>query len=199
MLATQGGDPEEIQTAVINCLNDHISTPGIKAEELPQCEAELLLINMRAKSVGETLDLVLTDPEDGERVEAKVSIPAIEIFVDEKFDTLVRLDDECFLQFRLPTMTTAEVIKQEDNEFDKTLNFLMSCLVSIHVGDEVYQRADTPESEMRDFLMELQSQDWNKINNIFFNRLPGLRAVVKGKKRNGVEFQTEVSGLATFL
>ena len=154
---------------------------------------------MRAKSVGETLDLVLTDPEDGERVEAKVSIPAIEIFVDEKFDTLVRLDDECFLQFRLPTMTTAEVIKQEDNEFDKTLNFLMSCLVSIHVGDEVYQRADTPESEMRDFLMELQSQDWNKINNIFFNRLPGLRAVVKGKKRNGVEFQTEVSGLATFL
>ena len=199
MLATQSGDTGEITSAVINCINDHIRTDGVRAEDIPQAEAELLLLSMRAKSVGESVDLIVTDPEDGERYDAKVNLTDITIQVDENYKDLIELNDGKFLKMKLPSMTALESINTDDNEFDTTINFLTACVLQIIDGDEVYNKTELSETEIKDFLLELETGDFNKISDQFFNRIPKLGTVVKAKRKDGSILEVPVEGLASFL
>ena len=59
-------DTKQITTAIKNILKDCISTRGIKVDELPTFDIEYIFLNIRGKSVGESIDLVVTCPDDGE-------------------------------------------------------------------------------------------------------------------------------------
>ena len=58
-------------------LKDCISTRGIKVEELPTFDIEYLFLNIRGKSVGEALDLIVTCPDDNE-----TTVP-VKVYIDE--------------------------------------------------------------------------------------------------------------------
>ena len=46
-------------------LKECVKTKGIKIDTLPSFDIEYLFLNIRAKSVGETIDLVVTCGDDG--------------------------------------------------------------------------------------------------------------------------------------
>ena len=199
MLASQTNDTAEITAAVVNCINDHIRTDGIKAEDLPQAEAELLLLNMRAKSVGETVDLVITDPQDQKTYDAKVNLTEITVTVDEEFTDLIELSDNKMLKMEVPGMTALGNIAEGDNDFDTTIKFLVACVSQIIDGEECINRQDISDEDITDFILDLDSGDFGKINDQFFNRIPKLSTIVKVKRADGTILEVPVEGIASFL
>lgn len=201
MLATQGGDPDELTAAVINTINDHVLTEGVKAEDLPQAETELVLLNMRAKSVGEKVELKVTDPEFPQQVyDVKVDLTEIKIAVDEDYKDLITLSDGTMVKLRLPGLLTMKgLIFEEENEFDNTLKVLARCIESVVVGEDVYNQAEMTEAEIVDFLLDLDTADFKKITEEFFAKMPSLKTIVEVKRKNGEMLRQEVEGLASFL
>ena len=93
VLALESGDVTQITNAIKAILKDCIST-RIKIDTLPTFDIEYLFLNIRAKSVGEALDLVVTCPDDNETtVPVKVFIDEIEVLQDEDHTT----DISCLL------------------------------------------------------------------------------------------------------
>ena len=199
MMATEGENIDEITAAVINCLNDHIRTSDVKAEDLPQAEAELLLLNMRAKSVGEKIQMTLTDPEDGQSYPTSIDLQKISIQTDPGFKELIELSNGVTLQLRLPGLTTLTNFDEKDNEFDQTMDILSRCVKSIVDGDECYMASDLNMNDIKEFLLDLESGDFKKITEQFFNKMPRLAHKVKVKKPDGKYLTVEVSGIASFL
>ena len=198
-MATEGENTDEITSAVINCLNDHIRTADVKAEDLPQAEAELLLLNMRAKSVGEKIQMSVTDPEDGKVYPATIDLQKISIQTDSGFSDLIELGNGATLQLRLPGLTTLTGLDEEKNEFDQTIEILAKCVKSIVIEEECLTASEVTIEEIRDFLLDLESGDFKLITEKFFNKMPKLAHKVKVKKPDGKFLTIEVSGIASFL
>ena len=201
MLATQSQDMGQIIDSVINVLNDNIKTDGINAEELPQAELELLLIQMRGKSVGEEIELNITDPEDGKVYPVSVDLTEITVETDKEFKDVVKLTDGTVIKFRLPTIRMTEVI-DTDNEFDSSMKIICDCVVSVVDGqnpEEVYSKEDVTEEELMDFFMSLSQKEFNIITDQFFSKIPKLSTVVSVPREGKEPMEVRVEGLANFL
>ena len=77
ILALESQDVKQITLAIKSVLKDCIITKGIKVEDLPSFDIEYIFLNVRGKSVGESIDLVVTCSDDG-----TTEVP-VKVFVDE--------------------------------------------------------------------------------------------------------------------
>ena len=88
ILAIESGDPKDITRAIKDVLKNCISTRGIKVDELPTFDIEYLFLNIRAKSVGESVELIVRCPDDGvTEVNATVYIDEIKVKKDKDHTT----------------------------------------------------------------------------------------------------------------
>ena len=60
ILALESQDIKQISNAVKSTLKSCVQTRGVKIDDLPSFDIEYIFLNVRAKSVGESLDLVIT-------------------------------------------------------------------------------------------------------------------------------------------
>ena len=63
ILALESEDTKQITNAIKNILKDCISTRGVKVDDLPTFDIEYIFLNIRGKSVGESVDLIITCPD----------------------------------------------------------------------------------------------------------------------------------------
>ena len=64
ILSLESEDRKQITSAVKQVLKECVLTKGIKVDQLPSFDIEYLFLNVRSKSVGETIDLVVTCGDD---------------------------------------------------------------------------------------------------------------------------------------
>ena len=62
IMALESENNEEITNAIIQILSDCISTKGVDVSKLSTFDIEYLFLNVRSKSVGETIDVNITCP-----------------------------------------------------------------------------------------------------------------------------------------
>ena len=199
MMATQGGSPEELASAVVNVINDHIRTEGVDARKLPQAETELLLLNMRAKSVGEEIELIVNDPDDGSKHEVTLSLNEIGIEIDKEFTDTIELSGKRMLKLNTPNINTASSIDPNASEFDSTIEVLVNCFSSISDEDETYAAEDLEKKDIEEFFLDLSSGDFKVITDKFFSKLPKLATTIKVPRAGKDDLEVQVEGLASFL
>ena len=76
ILALQSQDNAQITNAVKQVLKSCLVTRGVNVDKLPTFDIEYLFLNIRAKSIGESIKIVITCADDGE-----TEVP-VTIFVD---------------------------------------------------------------------------------------------------------------------
>ena len=82
VIALESEDTKQITNAIKTVIKNCILTKGIKVESLPTFDIEYLFLNIRGKSVGETVDVNIIAPDDGE-TEISVNIDLDEIKVQK--------------------------------------------------------------------------------------------------------------------
>ncbi len=98
ILALESQSTKEITNAIKQVLKDCIVTKGIKVEALPTFDIEYIFLNVRGKSVGESLDLIITCSDDGEtQVPVTVFIDQIKVEEDPEHKKDIQLDDDLVL------------------------------------------------------------------------------------------------------
>ena len=84
ILAIESNSMKDISRSIKDVLKNCILTKGVKIDDLPTFDIEYLFLNIRARSVGESIDLLITCPDDGEtKVESKIYIDEIEVKKDD--------------------------------------------------------------------------------------------------------------------
>ena len=81
VLAAESEDLDEISNAISNVLSNCVTSPAdFDPEKLALFDIEYLFLKARAKSVGESLKLLVTDPNDASyTVEHEVNIDTIKV------------------------------------------------------------------------------------------------------------------------
>lgn len=178
VMAMETEDVQHISEAVKNVLKNCILTKGIKVETLPTFDIEFIFLNIRAMSVGDEIEVNIICPDD-EKTEVPVTINVRDIKVekDSKHTNKIQIDENIIIQMKYPSLD--QFIKNNfdianSNDIDQTFDLIASCIDSICTEEEVISASDVTKKELLDFLDQMNSQQFKKIEE-FFETMPKLR------------------------
>tara|TARA_B100000530_G_scaffold4040_1_gene3349 strand:+ start:794 stop:1510 length:717 start_codon:yes stop_codon:yes gene_type:complete len=202
VIAMESNDIGDIARAVKQVLGQCILTKGTKIDKLSTFDIEYLFLNVRGKSVGETVDIKVTCPDDGvTTVPVTVDLDAIHVTFNPEHDKDIILDDKLKMRMKYPSLD--EFIKdnfQVDNVgFEQSIEMIASCVDMIYSEDETWTGADFTQKEMVDFLEGLGSKQFKELEK-FFTTMPKLTHEIKVKNpKTKKENTIKLEGLAAFF
>jgi hypothetical protein len=203
IIALESEDPKQIANAVKNVISNCILSKGIKVEDLSTFDIEYLFLNIRGKSVGETVDVLITCPDDETtQVPMSINLDEITVEVDPKHSRDIKLDDTLTLRMRYPSMT--EFIKNNFDSgdgvsVDDTFDLIISCIEQIYSEEESWTASDSTKKELLEFVEQLSSKQFKEVEK-FFETMPKLSHTIKVKNpKTGVESEVVLEGLSAFF
>lgn len=207
ILAMESEDPIEVTRAVKNVLKECVLTKGIKIDSLPSFDIEYLFLNIRAKSVGESVELLITCPDDGTtQVECSVNIQEIQVKIPEDHISEIKIDDSIVVKMKYPSLQ--EFI---DNNFNfskasnsketinKSFDIVASCIDMVYSKEESWSTSDVTKKEVVEWLETFDSNQFKGIEK-FFDTMPKLTHVMTVTNPNtGVDNEIVLEGLSSFF
>ena len=204
ILALEGGDNKSITNAVKKILKDCISTRGVKIEELPTFDIEYLFLNIRGKSVGESLDLIVTCPDDNKTtVPVKVYIDEIGIKINDQHKKDIVLNPNLTLRMKYPSMNEFIAnnfeISGDVDQLDQSFDIIASCIDMVYNDEESWAASDCTKKELKEWIQDLNSKQFKELET-FFETMPKLSHTLKVTNPNTkVESEIVLEGLASFF
>jgi hypothetical protein len=171
LLMATNGDAEQ----QISALNEviHACTFGkVNAEKLPAFDAEFLFLNIRAHSVGENVNIVMTCSCEAKQ-DAKLDVTAVKVDRPDNHTKTIDVDADVSIEMRYPTLTELSTM-QADTNIDSIINLIASSIDSIWQGEERYAAQDYSAAELIEFVESLSPAVLDKLEN-FFATMPVLR------------------------
>ena len=200
VLASESNDPEEITNAIVNVLQTCITSPAdLKVEELAIFDIEYLFLKARSKSVGEYINILVTDPSDDTyTTEHSINIDRIGIDKNPDHSPVIFLSEDVQIKMKYPGIEFfAEGINMTN--IATSIETISRCVESITSGDEVYHCVDTTRKEISEWLEGLTTEQFRKISN-FFVTMPKLRHTFTLTNENtGNDFRITLEGLSDFF
>lgn len=202
IIAQESQDSKQITDAVKTVITNCIITRGVKVDDLATFDIEYLFLNIRGKSVGETVDVLITCPDDEvTKVPVSINLEDIKVEVDKNHIRDIKLDETLILRMRYPSMK--EFIKTnfmgEDLSIDDTFNLICSCIDQVYNEEESWTSSDCSKKELSEFIEQLSSKQFKEVEK-FFQTMPKLSYKLKIKNPNtNVESEVVLEGLTSFF
>ena len=202
IMALETEDQKQITTAIIQILTACIMTRSVKLNELATFDIEYLFLNVRSKSVGETISLNLICPDDEKTsVEVSIDLDSIKVKKDSSHTNIVKLDDNLSLKLKYPSMKQFIESNFEAGveTVSNTMDVVISSIDMIYNEEESWNASESTKKELGDFIDQLNTKQFKLIEN-FFDTMPKLSHKVKVKNpKTDVESTVLLEGLAAFF
>ena len=201
IIAMDSQDDKQIAQAVKDVLGSCILTKGIIVNKLSTFDIEYLFLNIRGKSVGETVEVLVTCPDDNTtKVPVVVNLDEIKVIRNENHSADISLDGNLSMRMKYPSM--GEFVKSNFNvemKVDDTFDMVCSCIEQVYSEEESWAAADCTKKELLEFLEQLDSSQFKKIET-FFETMPKLSHTFKVMNPNTkVESDITLEGLNAFF
>ena len=203
VLAMESEDTKQITNAIKAVLKSCVQTKGIKVEQLPTFDIEYLFLNIRGKSVGETLEVNIICPDDGETtVAVDIDLDLIQVEKSDDHSNKIKLDANLMMEMKYPSLD--QFIKNnfdfdEKNQMDQSFELIATCIDKIYSEDEVWATADCTKKEVNEFLESMNSSQFKEIE-AFFTTMPKLSHTISvTNPKTKVKSDVVLEGLAAFF
>ena len=203
IIAMESEDQKQITNAIKSVINNCILTRGIKVDKLSTFDIEYLFLNIRGKSVGENVEVIVTCPDDNE-TEVSVVIPLDEIKIkkDPDHNRDIKLDDSLVMRMRYPSLS--EFVKtnfdlNDEITVDQSFDLIISCIEQVYNEEESWNASDCTKKEMTEFLEQLSSKQFKEVEK-FFDTMPKLSHTIKvTNPKTKVKNEVLLEGLSSFF
>ena len=204
ILALESEDQKQITDAIKTTLKSCIQTKGIKVDNLPTFDIEYIFLNIRGKSVGESVDVVVTCPDDNKTTtEVKIYIDEIKVTTDDQHTCDISLDGVHTLRMKYPSLDqfvkTNFNIDNDQVSVEDSFDIISSCIDVVFSEDESWASSDCTKKELNDWLETLDSKQFKMIEN-FFATMPKLSHTIKVvNPKTKVESEVTLEGITNFF
>ena len=198
LMAQTSGEQADILRAVKEVINA-CTFEKIDANNLPTFDLEYIFINLRAKSIGEVVDLVITCPDDGEtKVSTKVNLMDVKCINEVGHDTNIRLTDEIGMIMDYPKVDSVQSLNLDD-EVESMFSVIKTCIRQVYDSNNVYEKIDMAEEDLNEFVESMTHEQFEKVQE-FFNTMPKVKHSVKvTNPKTKVESEVVLQGMQDFF
>ena len=203
VLALESESTKQITTAIKSVLKSCILTRGIKVEKLPTFDIEYLFLNIRARSVGEEVEVNIVAPDDGEtNVTVTIDLEDIQVQTNENHSNKIKLDETLMMEMKYPSLEqfiSNNFDFEGETDINQSFELIASCIDKIYNEDEVWSTDDCTKKEVVDFLEQMSSTQFKEIEQ-FFETMPKLSHTIEiTNPSTKVKSTIVLEGLSSFF
>jgi len=197
LMAQQSDDEKETIDNMIQMIENCTS---LNVTNLPVFDIEYLFLKIRAKSVGDIIQLNLLCPDDGiTYVNTTLDLNDVEVQIDETHKNIIDITDDVKMIMKYPQISDVQFTEINPNEVSRIFQMLKKCILEVHNGDEIINSIDMKTEEISDFVDSLNTEQFENVMQ-FFNTMPKVRHVVEvTNPKTGVKSEVLLEGLQSFL
>ena len=200
LIAMESQDDKQIENAVMNIIEECVESP-LDINTLTNFDVEFMFVTLRAKSVGEGIELSPKCTSCEETNTVKVDLDKVTVKnLEDQTDTMIKLTDDISVELKWPTMKDRNVdLIDEDSETETIINMMSSTIGTIYSGEETFTASDVPKKEVKEFVESLSNEQFNQIVNVMA-KAPTLSYEIKFDcKKCGESNSIEINVLAYFF
>lgn len=191
---------DTLKSVIKDCTLDKIDV-----DKLATFDIEYIFTQIRAKSVGETVDLIVQcDTDHGEqnekaRVKLSIDLSTIEVEKDPKHTNKIELFGDVGMVLRYPTIEIMKRMEKAEDNLESIFQIVADSVDYIYQGEEIFYAKETPREEIIQFLENLTSEQFAKVND-FFTTMPRIKKDIEYKcPLCGREHKKTLEGLQSFF
>ena len=181
LIALENGSDADISATLKSVLKSCILTRGVDVEKLPSFELEYLFLNIRGKSIGESVDLLVTCQDDKKtKVPLTIKLSDIKLDVPDTHTDMIKLEGDVNIKMKYPSMQQfldnnfiAGELSSADR-IDRAFDAVVDCIDTIFTTDEAWSAEDCSKKELMKFIEQLNSKQFSMIED-FFATMPKLQ------------------------
>jgi len=196
MMAEESRDEKQI-SEMIQQLIGACTFGKVDAILSPIFDVEYVFLQLRIRSVGAKIEMNVTCPDDKiTEVPVSINLEEVNVLNDEKHTNIVNVTDTIKMVMKYPQISDMQSMK---NTADNIFKLLMQCIIEVHDGDTIHNRADISDKELAEFV---DSFNTDQLQNLmqFFETMPKVRHVINVTNPNTkVESEVVLEGMESFL
>ena len=198
MMAMETSDQKQIVRATKDIIKSCVFD-DIDVNSLAVFDVEHLFLELRSKSVGESIDLKIKCEHCEALNEQNVDFSEINVDVPES-NNIIMLTDDIGLTMRYPSFDDVSKLEGDDQESIETaFNIIQTCIENIFNEDDVWLAKDEGPKKMKEFVESMTSSQFVMIQE-FFEKMPALKAEITFECVScGEHNTTELKGLQSFF
>ena len=190
---------------IINAVKDIVKSctfDKVDVSTMPMFDMEYIFLNIRAKSVGEISKLKILCPDDKKTyASVDLDLTKVEVQVGDDHTNKIELTDDMGLIMTYPTIDSFLDSGIETITANNMLDIIGSCILQIYEknGEKVYQGKDQTKKELTEFIEQMNSGQFRKVQS-FFDTMPKLTHTVKVKNpKTKKTSEVKLTGLNDFF
>jgi len=195
LLALESGNEDEM-TRALEQIVENCTFGAIEIQNLPTFDLEYIFLNIRAKAVGDIIELSVLCPDDKETyTEVSINVSDIKVEVSEGHDNNIKLTDDIGIMMTYPRLGQMKNLGALTT--DTAFKIIKGCIYQIYDSDQVYE--DFNDQELDDFLVNLTPDQFQLIE-LFFETMPKLRHKIEvTNPKTNVSGEVVLEGLTSFF
>lgn len=150
---------------IIRELVDVCTFKQLKVNDLPHFDIEYIFMFLRAKSIGESVD-VIVNCECGEKINTSFNIEDLKVDKPEGHSNKIMINDTVGVEMRYPNIDdVVDIFASNDNQ--KVINLIMNSIKAIYDADNYWETKDQSKEEIEEFVYSLTKEQFDRLEKFF--------------------------------
>lgn len=177
LIAQESGIEADIINTTKQVINNCIVGDNVRIDTLPFFDVDYLFIALRAKSVGESIDIkyrcnnIVGEEECGNIFPAKIDISNCKVIKNESISNEINVSGTIKVKMKYPTYSIMKNIMDNDNIINKKIQVVVGSIDYIKEKEKIYGPKDVTREELVQFIEGLTQEQFKKFE-IFVDNFP---------------------------
>ena len=202
MIALESNDPVQISEAVRGIIKSCYELESM--DDLTVFDIEMLFLQLRAKSVGEEMNIKVKgkDEECGHMNPLSINIDDITVHRPENSDGTILFEDAGGVGIKMKYPTADIIGKINPEKFESVegvMDLIVDCIDSIFDEDNVYDSKNEKRADLVEFIESLSSEQFKSVQAVFQDTPSVSYDTVITCDKCKVDNEIELRGLNSFF
>ena len=160
---SQASDDEV--SRVVKELVDACTFNKLNTNDLPHFDIEYVFMNLRAKSISEVVDVIITCGNCSNKYDASFNIENLKVEKAANHSNKIMLNDSIGIEMRYPSFD--DIVRLIDANDEEIFTMVKKTIKGVFDGDNYYDTSEQTNEELEDFLYSLTKEQFKKIEEFF--------------------------------
>ena len=165
VLLTMSEAEDNEVSRIIRELVDVCTFKELKIKDLPHFDIEYIFMNLRAKSIGEIVDVVV-NCECGTKIETNFNIEDLKVEVAEGHSNKIMINDDVGIEMKYPNIDEVVGVFASDDS-QKIFELIINCIKAVYDQNEYWDAKDQTRAELEEFIYSLTKEQFDNVEKFF--------------------------------
>ena len=196
LLTMAEADDAEV-ARVVSELVDVCTFNKLDIKSLPHFDIEYMFLQLRAKSISETVDVVV-NCECGNKIDTTFSIDDLKVEKDPKHSNKIMLNSDYGVEMNYPVFEDV-VDVFASNDTSKVVDLIIKCIKGVFDKEDYWDAKDQTREEIETFVYSLTKDQFDKIETFFVTSPKIIQEIETDCQQCGRHNTSRLQGLSNFF